>query len=85
MENIQGNLHNKKFHVLHVMFSAALRNLKVLNVGFNDITGACLVHLRGGFSFLAFTLSLITVWKTLVFSHLWVVLPVYFILFGGKW
>ncbi|CAL5433863.1 unnamed protein product [Camellia sinensis] len=31
---------------------SGLRNLKVLNLGFNDISDAYLVHMRGGFSFL---------------------------------
>ena len=34
--------------VAYILVSAGFRNLKVLNLGFNEITDACLVHLKGG-------------------------------------
>lgn len=36
---------------LKYFFCAEIGSLKVLNLGFNDITDACLVHLKGGLDF----------------------------------
>ena len=33
--------------IAYASFSVGFGNLKVLNLGFNDITDACLVHLKG--------------------------------------
>lgn len=54
--------------IAYILVSAGFRNLKVLNLGFNDITDACLVHLKGG----CLSLSYLHKFKILIYNFCFV-------------